>query len=322
MSAPSTVRTGPAPTPARGTSAGRPRKHRGWRQRFGHPAFYLFPLPALVVYVIFFAVPTVQAFQYAVTDWDGYSAGYRSVGLDNFEQLARGDDLFVNAMTNSLKFMLVVVVFQTLFSLVLASMLLRNSRSSTLLRAVFFLPTILSSVSVAFVWKFIYDPNFGLANSALKSVGLDSLTSSFLGDEGKAIYFLAITQVWFHTGQMMVIFIAGLQQIPRELYEAAAIDGVGRWQRFRHVTWPMIAPATGIVIAYTTIQSFKAFDLVLGLGGNPPQGSLDILSTRIYTSFADSRFGYAAAESIVFMAVIALVTLIQRRTVKLTQSGA
>lgn len=302
--------------------AGRAGGRRGWRQRYGHPAFYLFPLPALVVYVIFFAIPTVQAFQYAVTDWDGYSADYRSVGLDNFEQLARGDDLFVNAMTNSLKFMLVVVVFQTLFSLVLASVLTRNSRSSTLLRALFFLPTILSSVSVAFIWKFIYDPNFGLANNALEKVGLNSLTSSFLGDEGKAIYFLAITQVWFHTGQMMVIFIAGLQQIPRELYEAAAIDGVSRWQRFRHVTWPMIAPATTIVIAYTTIQSFKAFDLVLGLGGNPPQGSLDILSTRIYTTFADSQFGYAAAESIVFMALIALVTVVQRLTVKRTQQGA
>ncbi|MCT2590702.1 sugar ABC transporter permease [Streptomyces sp. N2-109] len=322
MSAPSPVKTGPSPAADPPFPERVAHRRRSLRRRYGHPAFYLFPLPALVLYVIFFAIPTVQAFQYAVTDWDGYSADYDSVGLDNFGQLAGGDDLFSNAMSNSLKFMLVVVVLQTLFSLVLASMLTRNSRSSTLLRAVFFLPTILSSVSVAFVWKFIYDPNFGLANGALEGVGLDALTSSYLGDDGKAIYFLALTQVWFHTGQMMVIFIAGLQQIPRELYEAAAIDGVSRWQRFRHVTWPMIAPATSIVIAYTTIQSFKAFDLVLGLGGNPPQGSLDILSTRIYTSFANSEFGYAAAESIVFMALIALVTVIQRRTVKLTQSGA
>lgn len=137
MSAPRTATTDAAPT--RRPAAGPTRRRRGWQQRFGHPAFFLFPLPALVVYVIFFAMPTVQAFQYAVTDWDGYSADYRSVGLGNFEQLARGDDLFVNAMTNSLKFMLVVVIFQTLFSLVLASMLTRNSRSSTLLRTIFFL---------------------------------------------------------------------------------------------------------------------------------------------------------------------------------------
>jgi raffinose/stachyose/melibiose transport system permease protein len=118
---------------------------------------------------------------------------------------------------------------------------------------------------------------------------------------------------------MMVIFIAGLQAVPTELYEAAELDGAGRWARFRHITWPMIAPATAIVVAYTTIQSFKAFDLILGLSGNPPKPSLDILSTRIYTSFANSEFGYAAAESLVFMAVIAAVVVAQRRVLRLTQ---
>jgi raffinose/stachyose/melibiose transport system permease protein len=121
---------------------------------------------------------------------------------------------------------------------------------------------------------------------------------------------------------MMVIYVAGLQQIPAELYESAEVDGAGKWQLFRHVTWPMVAPATAIVIAYTTVQSFKAFDLILGLGGNPPKPSLDILSTRIYAGFANSQFGYAAAESIVFMLVIALVTWLQRRAVRVSQSAA
>ena len=93
--------------------------------------------------------------------------------------------------------------------------------------------------------------------------------------------------MWFHVGQMMIIYVAGLQQIPQELYESAEIDGAGRWQQFRYVTLPMVAPATAIVMAYTTVQSFKAFDLILGLGGNPPKGSLDILSTRIYAGFAE-----------------------------------
>jgi raffinose/stachyose/melibiose transport system permease protein len=117
---------------------------------------------------------------------------------------------------------------------------------------------------------------------------------------------------------MMVIFIAGLQNVPRELYEAADMDGAGKWAQFRHITWPMIAPATAIVVAYTTIQSFKAFDLILGLGGNPPKFALDILSTRIYSSFANSEFGYAAAESLIFMAVIAAIVALQRRALKLT----
>jgi raffinose/stachyose/melibiose transport system permease protein len=283
-----------------------------------HPGLLLFPLPALVLYVIFFAIPTVQAVQYAVTDWDGYSATFENVGIENFRRIFTGDDLFLNALANNARFMLVVVVFQTAFALLLAVLLVRTTRGSVLLRALFFFPTILSSVSVAFIWKFVYDPNFGLANRVLAGVGVD-VQLAYLGDAATAIYWVAVTQVWFHSGQMMVIFIAGLQAVPTELYEAAELDGAGRWARFRHITWPMIAPATAIVVAYTTIQSFKAFDLILGLSGNPPKPSLDILSTRIYTSFANSEFGYAAAESLVFMAVIAAVVVAQRRVLRLTQ---
>lgn len=325
-SASATDLRGGQPAPA-ATFPETPRPSGGVRRRRGgasrvHPALWLFPLPAVVLYVIFFALPTLQAFQYAVTDWDGYSAVFRQVGLSNFSTIATGDDLFRNALFNNIKFLLVVVILQTALSLLLALLLQRNTKSSTALRSLYFLPTILSSVSVAFVWKFMYDPNFGLINQTLGAVGLDGLKSSFLGNDATAIYWVALCQVWAHTGQLMVIFIAGLQQIPAELYESADLDGAGRWQRFRYVTWPMVAPATAIVIAYTTVQSFKAFDLILGLGGNPPKTSMDILSTRIYTTFTNSQFGYAAAESIVFMLIIALVSFLQRRAVRLTQPGA
>lgn len=302
----------------RPTRTARARRRVGRRTRL---ALWLFPLPALLLYGYFFAMPTLQAFQYATTDWDGYSAEFNRIGLGNFERLAGGDDLFLGAARNNLSFLLVVLVLQSALSLGLALLLVRRSRGNTALRALFFLPTILSSVSVAFVWRFMYDPNFGLLNQVLGAVGLDSLQGSYLGDPAAAIYFVAFAQVWAHAGQMMVVFIAGLQQIPGELYEAARIDGAGSWGRFRHVTWPMVAPATAIVLAYTTIQSFKAFDLILGLGGNPPKPSMDILSTRIYASFANAEFGYAAAESLVFMALIALVTWLQRRAVRLTQPG-
>jgi raffinose/stachyose/melibiose transport system permease protein len=189
------------------------------------------------------------------------------------------------------------------------------------MRALYFVPTILSSVSVAFVWRFMYDPNFGLINQTLSAVGLERFQSGFLGDAQMAIHYVALTQVWAHAGQLMVIFIAGLQQIPQELYEAADLDGASRWQRFRSITWPLVAPTTAIVVAYTTIQSFKAFDLILGLGGNPPKSSLDILSTRIYTTFTNAEFGYAAAESLVFMFIIAAVSILQRRALRFTQRG-
>ncbi|MFC8519044.1 carbohydrate ABC transporter permease [Streptomyces sp. NPDC057257] len=279
-------------------------------------ALWFFPVPALALYLFFFAYPTLQAFQYALTDWDGYSATYHNVGLHNLTRLATADDTFRNAAENNLKLTVVVVLAQTALALGLALYLVRTTRASTLLRAVFFLPTVLSSVSVAFVWRFVYDPDGGLLNSALRAVGLGGWQSVYLGNPDTAVFWLALTQVWFHAGQMMVVFIAGLQAIPRELYEAAELDGAGRWSRFRYVTWPLVAPATGIVLAYTTVQSFKAFDLVLGLGGNPPGPALDILSTRVYTTFSNNQFGYAAAQSLVFMALIALLTWVQRRAIR------
>jgi raffinose/stachyose/melibiose transport system permease protein len=295
-----------------------PKKAGGRSPMAAHPALWLFPVPALVLYVAFFVIPTIQGVVYSVTDWDGFSPTAQFVGLDNFITIFTNDDLFRNAFSNNIKFMLVVVVFQTIFSLVLAVFLTKNSKSSVALRSIFFFPTILSSVSVAFIWKFIYDPNFGLINTVLDSIGLGRFQSAFLGNDAQAIYWVAITQVWFHVGQMMIIYIAGLQQIPQELYESAETDGASKWQQFRHITLPMVAPATAIVMAYTTVQSFKAFDLILGLGGNPPKSSLDILSTRIYSGFANSQFGYAAAESLVFMALIASITWLQRRAVKAT----
>lgn len=288
---------------------------RGRNPMAPHPGLWLFPVPALLLYTAFFVIPTLQGVVYAVTDWDGFSPTARFVGLDNFATILTSDNLFRNALANNLKFMLVVVIFQTLFSLALAVFLVKNTKSSIILRSLYFFPTILSSVSVAFIWKFVYDPNFGLINSVLGALGLDRFQGAFLGNDNQAIFWVAGTQVWFHVGQMMIIYVAGLQAIPAELYESAEIDGAGRWQQFRHVTWPMTAPATAIVMAYTTIQSFKSFDLILGLGGNPPKVSLDILSTRIYSGFANSQFGYAAAESLVFMALIAVITWLQRRAV-------
>ena len=276
-------------------------------------ALWLFVAPALIVYTYFLAVPALQTFVYSITDWDGYSADFAWVGLQNYADLVTADDQFANATWNSLRFTLVVAVAQTVLSLLLAVLLLRTTRASTVLRAVFFFPAILSSVAVAFVWKFVLDPQVGPLEPALSAVGLGG--GGYLAQPGTAILWLALVQVWAHAGQLMVVFVAGLQQIPEVLYDAAKVDGTTRWQRFRYITLPLIAPTGLIVLAYTTVQSFKAFDLVLGLGGNPPNPPLDILATRIYGGFADSRFGYAAAESVLFLVLIGVVTWLQRRVV-------
>lgn len=302
------------------------RARRAGRRRSSRrndPRLLLFVLPAAVVYIWLVLWPTLQAFQYSVTDWDGLSATYATVGLDNYDRLFGGDTVFGQAFGNSLKFMLAVVIGQTTLSLLLAMALQRNTRTHVVLRALYFFPTVLSSVSVAFVWSFVYDPTFGLANSLLSAVGLGSWQQPWLGDQTNAIFYLAIVQIWFHAGQMMVVYIAGLQSIPADLYEAADLDGVSRWQRFRYITWPLVAPATAIVVAYTTIQSFKAFDLIFASTGGGPNHATEILSTLIYNSaFRNFEFGYAAAQSVIFVVLIALVTVLQQRAVALSARSA
>lgn len=278
---------------------------------------YLFFVPGLIFYSIFFILPTISAVFYSYTDWDGLTTDFNFVGFENYNNLVTNDSIFIKAMTNNLKFMLFVVVFQTLFSLVFAILLVKNTKTNIFLRALYFFPTILSSVSVAFIWSYMYDPNLGIINNLFSSVGLEMLANNWLGDQNIAIYSIAFVQVWFHTGQMLIIFVAGLQAIPEDLYEVAKIEGASRWQTFSKVTWPLIAPAATIVVAYTTIQSFKAFDLIYAMTRGGPNYATEILATHIYTTaFRSFKFGYASAESVIFMLVIALITFLQFRVLR------
>lgn len=286
-------------------------------KRKQHRVLYFFMLPGLALYALFFLYPTLSALGYSFTNWDGLTAEYDFVGIQNYITIVTNDAIFAKAFGNNVKFMVVVVVFQTLFSLLFALYLVRNTKTNIVLRALYFFPTILSSVSVAFIWSFVYDPNLGVLNTALQKTGLGFLIQSWLGNEHLAIYSIAAVQVWFHTGQMIILFVAGLQNISADLYEAAGIEGASKWQTFRFVTWPMLAPAATIVIAYTTIQSFKAFDLIYAMTRGGPNYATEILATLVYsTAFKNFQFGYAAAESVLFMAVVSFITFLQFRALR------
>jgi raffinose/stachyose/melibiose transport system permease protein len=275
--------------------------------------YYAMGFPAAVLFAIFYFVPFIVNLRYSFTQWDRITEP-KFVGLDNFHRLLFNDDLFYKVLGNNLRFTALVVIFQTLFSLIFAIYLVKNTRTNIALRTLFFFPTILSSVSVGMVWLFMFDPNFGPINTFFKSIGLENFALNWLGSEGSALNSIAFVQVWFHTGQMMVIYIAGLQQIPQELYEAAEVDGATRWQQFRNVTWPMSIPTTIVVMAYTTIQSFRAFDIIFSMTQGGPNNSSNIFAVLIYqTVFSDLRIGYAAAQSIFFVLVLVFVTLLQRR---------
>jgi len=270
-------------------------------------------LPAAILFAAFYFVPFIANLRYSLTKWDRITDP-EFVGLRNFVNLLTNDDLFYKVLGNNLRFTFLVVIFQTLFSLIFALFLVKNSKSNIALRTLFFFPTILSSVSVGMIWLFMYDPNFGAVNLFFTKIGLESFALNWLGSESSALYAIAFTQVWFHTGQMMVIYIAGLQQIPQELYEAAEMDGATRWQQFKNVTWPMSIPTTIVVMAYTTIQSFRAFDLIFSMTQGGPNNSSNIFAVLIYqTVFSELRIGYAATQSIFFIFVLVFVTVLQRK---------
>jgi raffinose/stachyose/melibiose transport system permease protein len=272
---------------------------------------YLFVLPAFVLYGVFVLYPVAYGLFISFTNWDGLSASYEFVGARNYRNLLTNDAVFAKSVVNNLKFMLFVVVLQTALSLVFALFLVRNTKGNIALRTLYFLPTILASVSVAFIWTAMYDTNFGVIKAILGLFGVAN-GPGWLADPDIAIYSVAFAQVWAHTGQLMIIFIAGLQAIPRELFEVAEIEGATKLQTFRAVTWPLIAPAAAIVIAYTTLQSFKAFELVFAMTRGGPNYATEIIATFIYRlAFQGYKFGYASAASMIFMVFVAAVTWIQ-----------
>ncbi|TYP79165.1 carbohydrate ABC transporter permease [Paenibacillus methanolicus] len=276
----------------------------------------LFFVPGLTLYAALFLYPTITGFYYSLTNWDGISPSYDFVGLSNYRELTE-HIIFRKALVNNVKFMLFVVLVQTGLSLLLALRLARNTKRNVALRALYFVPTVLSSVSVALIWTFVFDPTQGLANGFLSGIGLGSWTQNWLGDTGLAIFSVAAVQAWAHIGQMVILFVAGLQAIPKELIEAARLDGAGALQIFRRVTWPLLAPAAALVVSYTTIQSFKAFDLIFTMTGGGPVYSTEILSTFIYnTAFSSYTFGLASAGSVFFLALIAVITYVQFRVIR------
>jgi raffinose/stachyose/melibiose transport system permease protein len=274
--------------------------------------------PALFLFLAFYLYPALQNLQFATRRWDGITEP-ENVGFRNFTNLLTNDDLFYKTLGNNIEFTFLVVLFQTSLALLFAVYLVKNTKTNIALRTLYFFPTILSSVSVGMIWLFLYDPNFGAINLFFTKVGLPSFALNWLGSESSALYAIAFTQVWFHTGQMMVVYIAGLQQIPKELYEAAEVDGASRWKQFTKITWPMAMPTTLVVMAYTTIQSFRAFDLIMVMTNSTagPNNSTNIFSTLVYfTLFNELRLGYAAAQTIFMVATMLLITWLQRRAFK------
>jgi multiple sugar transport system permease protein len=285
-------------------------------------AAYFFLAPALSAIFIFFFIPVIAAFIISFTDFDIYTLGnfstLRFIGFENYIKLFN-DDLFWTALGNTFYFVVAAGPLSIAVSLTAALML--NSKLvkfKSLFRLAYFLPVVTTLVAVAIVWRFIYHPNFGILNFFLSLIGINPI--DWLGDPDWAMPSIILLAVWKNFGYNMIIFIAGLQNIPEELYEAADIEGANAFQKFKHITLPMLAPTTIFVSIITMIGYFQLFaePYVMTQGG-PLNRTLSIVQYMYQEGFRWWNMGYSASIAFVLFIIIFIGTLIQFKVQKLSK---
>ena len=292
--------------PARGLDA-RPRAGLGVRDSLGA---YLYLLPALALYLVFFLYPFFRLVQLSLYEWNGISPRV-FVGLDNYLRML-DDRLFWVAFRNNIAWTLAAMFVPVFIGLMLAILLVRTPlHGRTLFRTVYFMPQVLSSVVVAIIWRWIYNPAFGALNTFLRTVGLEDWEQGWLGEPALAMPAIFIAWTWVYYGFTMVIFIAALQGIEETYFDAAKIDGASAWQQFWHVLLPFIRGPLATVVLISIITAFQVFDLVFILTRGGPANVTLVLPMYLYQqAFEFERIGYGAAISVVLGAVILGLSLI------------
>ncbi len=278
---------------------------------------YLFVLPAIILFSLFSLIPFFKVFQLSVFEWDGISTHMTFVGLSNFVNAIFHDIPWRISMTNAGLVTLLALTLQNLLALVLAMIVDREIEGKNFYRVVFYLPPVLSGIVVGLVWNWIFDGSHGLLNHALHGIGLGGWSRAWLADPKTAIYAVAIIHMWKGFGWGFVILLAGLQAIPRELNEAAKVDGAGEWTIFSKITVPLMLPVFFLVSILTILGTMQIFDIIVSTTNGGPGYHTEVPITRILAAMVgSSRFGYACSLGILFGLVLLAVSMVQMRLSK------
>lgn len=297
-------------SPDTGRTVTAPRKGRGALARRETIAGYLFLLPNVIGFLIFTALAVVASAALSLTSWDLLSSP-EFIGLDNYVTLFTNDPLFRTVLWNTFYFTVVSVPVSTVLALALALTFNTGLRAVPLYRAAYFLPVITATVVVALIWRWFYNPDFGILNYVLYELGVES-PPNWLSSRKWAMPSVIILSIWKQVGYSMVIFLAGLQSIPPTLYEAASIDGAGPWQRFRNITLPLLTPTTFFVLVISIINALQVFDAVLVLTDGGPANATRTMVYHIWQQgFVFLEMGYAAAVAWILFFFVFLVTVLQ-----------
>ena len=268
-----------------------------------------FILPNFLGFALLTLIPVVTLFYLGFTNWNIFGTA-NWTGLANFQRLL-GDTTFHTAVLNTFYYAILHIPLTFVVSLGLALLLNTKLRGVAFFRTAAFFPYITSIVAIAVVWNLLFSPQYGPINQLLHFVGIAN-PPTWLQSTTWALPATVIVSTWRDMGYYMVLFLAGLQTVPRELHEAARVDGASVWQRFWNVTMPCLRPTTFFVTVMLTINSFKVFDLILVMTNGGPGNATLVLSQFIYrTAFVQNEFGYASAASIVLFLICIVVTIIQ-----------
>ncbi len=272
---------------------------------------FVFVLPALLIFSIFYIYPFFKVFHLAHNAWDGIVPKMQFVALGNFKEILQ-DKIWWISMRNAGYITLIALTFQNVLALALALACDRQMRAKNFYRVIFFIPPVLSEVVVGLIWRWIYDGDYGLLNHTLVAVGLQNMVRSWLSDPQTALTCVAVIHCWKGFGWGFMILLAGLQTIPKELYEASRVDGANIWQSFKNVTIPLMIPVFVLVAILTILGTMQVFVLILSMTGGGPGYHTEVPVTRILASMqGSSMFGYACAQGITFGAILMMVSFAQ-----------
>lgn len=277
---------------------------------------YAFVLPAVTIFTIFYIIPFLWVFQLGMFDWDGILPTKIFIGFDNFKEIFTLDKSWWQAMWNAGYITLIALTFQNILAFLLAWACDREIRMKNWYKVIFFIPPILSEIVVGMAWRFIISDVEGanMINRALIATGFPQLVRSWLSDPKTALTTVAMVHCWKGFGFGFLIFLAGLQTIPKELYEVARVDGANAWHSFGRITLPLMMPVAVLVAILTILGTMQAFVLIIGLVGGEMAGHTSVPVLRILASMrGSSRFGYACAQGITFGVVLVVISFMQLR---------
>lgn len=270
--------------------------------------------PALVLFFIFVLIPIVQTAYTSLYEWSGLGPLQNFVGLRNYIVLFK-DPVFLNSIKDNLIIAVLSICLQLPFSLILALLIRRRMPGVTFFRTVFFLPYVLSDVVVGLIWYFIYDPSAGLISGIVKTFNPTATPPAFLADPHVVLLAIFVAISWRYFGFHLMLYIAGLQNIPEELSEAARMDGATRWQVTRHITLPLLASTIRLSVLFSIIGSLQIFDLIYAItNGGPVYASETMVLYEIHRGPQNFEFGYGSAVGIVIFIFCFVFALFYQRT--------